>query len=183
MSCACVCCLLVRTSMSRQSWHPLAPSFGRRASIHRSSGHPRSVGPSLGNAGRDLGRGFRAGGVVARRGEQGTRVRGLQLSSCFPPTPTPKRNGTGDLGRGGGGNFQGRRPRFLRLFARGCNRALELGEWRQATGMALLSTRVTTRSQSPSGSNRRPSWTLLYTHWKERVTHVTRGPSFPPSSC
>lgn len=102
MSCACVCCLLVRTSMSRQSWHPLAPSFGRRASIHRSSGHPRSVGPSLGNAGRDLGRGFRAGGVVARRGEQGTRVRGLQLSSCFPPTPTPKRNGTGDLGRGGG---------------------------------------------------------------------------------
>lgn len=102
-----------------------------------------------------------------------------------PPPPTPKRNGTGDLGGGGGrgGNFQGRRPRFLRLFARGCNRALELGEWRQATGMALLSTRVTTRSQSPSGSNRRPSWTLLYTHWKERVTHVTRGPSFPPSSC
>lgn len=110
MSCACVCCLLVRTSMSRQSWHPLAPSFGGRASIHRSSGHPRSVGPSLGNAGRDLGRGFRAGGVVARRGEQGTRVRGLQLSSCSPPpTPHPQTKWHRGLGRGGGarGQFPG----------------------------------------------------------------------------
>lgn len=52
-----------------------------------------------------------------------------------------------EMARGGGqrgrGDFQGRRPRFLRPNARGRNRALELSEYRQATEMALLSMRVT----------------------------------------
>lgn len=182
MSCACVCCLLVRTRRSRQPWHPLAPSFGGRASIHRSSGHPRSVGPSLGNAGRDLGRGFRAGGVVARRGEQNTRVRGLQPSSCFPTPPhPPKRNGTGDVG-GHRGDFQGKRPSFLRPYAQGCNRTrarrVAAGHW---DGFVIHAGDFPIPIPIWLQQEAEPDTSC--THWKERVTHVTQGPSFPPSSC
>lgn len=173
-----VCCLLVRTRSSRQPWHTLAPSFGGRASIHWSSEHPRSTSPCLKNAWRDLGRGFRAGGVVAGRGEQGPRVNGLQPSSCFCLFVFPERNGArrgqaGAISRAGGRGFSGHMH----------GDATGLGECWQATGMALLSMRVTSRSQSQSDSYRRPSRTLPYTHWKKRVTHVTQGPSFPPSSC
>lgn len=96
----------------------------------------------------------------------------LQLLSCFFFFFFLSLN---EMARGGGqrgrGDFQGRRPRFLRPNARGRNRALELGEYRPATEMALLSMRLQQEAK--------PDTSL---HSLEEGDSCYTGPSFPPSS-
>lgn len=159
---ACACCLRVRTcSGCRRPFGSPGAWLWRKASIHPSSWHPGSAHLGLRSAGCDLGRGFRARGVKgtasfqargSRRGEEGTRVRGLQPSSSLLAEQSKRE-----------GDFQGRRPRLLRPFLRGD--ATGFVSWASAArllGWALLSTRATSRSRpNPTGGRAGHFLTLI----------------------